>query len=1147
MRAGFAAILVFLSGHFSFGQEETEADPFALQVRSTQPLPATEQAKTFRLPPGFTIQLVSAEPDIAKPMNLAFDRRGRLWVSSSLEYPYAAPEDQPARDTIKILEDTTGDGYHDKVTTFADGLNIPMGLYPYGDGVICFSIPYIWHLRDTDGDDRADVREKLYGPFDCTRDTHGMCNAFTRGLDGWLYACHGFNNQSTVAGRDGHEITMQSGNTFRIRLDGSRIEHHAYGQVNPFGLTFDRLGDLFSADCHTKPINLIMAGGYHDSFGKPHDGLGYVPNIMEHLHHSTGIAGIALGEGTHFPKAYQNDTFGGNVVTSRINRNHLKRIGSSIVAEEAADFLISKDPWFRPVDLQIGPDGALYVADFYNSIIGHYEVPLDHPKRDRHRGRIWRIAFEANDTRHSPDLTKVSTADLFSLLAEANLTLTTLIVDELTLRGEARNILDHWDNHEFPETTRVALLWSLHRLDGLPKSALSDATQHESPFVRTHAYQLLAERPKLFPDAVDVSDPSPIVLRAAITAAGHAGKTTEILAAHTNAPQNDVHLLHSLKIALKRCLSDPKSFNELNTQSFTKDHFQLVGNVCLALPHEAAGNFLIEHLEQYNELPPHQLAAYLRHAARATDTQALPKVVELGKSIFADDREQQRNLLVTVHEGLKQRGISDSEALAPLRVWAAELAQHWLGAERDDEPVIPWTSDNDTWQISEKRASADTKAPTRLWSSFPAGESKRGTSRSAPFELQDSFEFWHAGHDGPPGRDVQKRNIVRLRKANTNEALKTAIPPRNDTAQPVRWDTSPWKGQQALLELVDQDSGSAFAWHAAGRFSIKGLNPSTRTLEQSKAAQLIREFNLASFLPDITTVLSRQKYPNASTASLAQAYLALQPESSAHKDHLAKALALQGNRTDLKLKALRAILNGTDADCEALLGEWMQTSPQSTQLRLAEILATTKAGSTSLLKWAESQIAPASLLVESSVAPLLENHLTESQQQTRKKLTENLPDQDATLQTLIEKRITSYRQHGGNVSNGGTLFKKHCSLCHQLEGAGTALGPNLDGLGNRGLERLTEDVLDPNRNVDVAFRLTTLSMKDGRTLVGLIKRTEGSQTILADPTGKESSIPTSAIADKQALALSLMPATFASALSENEFRDLQAYLLSLRH
>ncbi len=210
-------------------------------------------------------------------MNLAFDAKGRLWVSSSLEYPFAAAADAVPRDTIRVLEDQNGDGKADVVTVFADKLNIPIGLIPYGDGVICFSIPNIWFLHDPDGDGKCDEREILYGPFDTTRDTHGMCNAFRRGDDGWIYACHGFNNQSDVAGKDGHRVKMSSGNTFRFRPDGSRIELYTQGQVNPFGLSIDRFGDIYSADCHTKPVTLLLPGGCYDSFGRPHDGLGYVP------------------------------------------------------------------------------------------------------------------------------------------------------------------------------------------------------------------------------------------------------------------------------------------------------------------------------------------------------------------------------------------------------------------------------------------------------------------------------------------------------------------------------------------------------------------------------------------------------------------------------------------------------------------------------------------------------------------------------------------------------------------------------------------------------------------------------------------------------------------------------------------------------
>src|SRR6516165_8344890 len=199
-------------------------DPFAAAIRPTDALTPEQERASFHLPPGFRVQLFASEPEIQKPMNMAFDAGGRLWVSGSTEYPYPAPDDRPARDTIRVLEDTDHDGRADKVTVFAEGLSIPIGLYPYKNGVIAYSIPNIEFFDDTDGDGKADRREVLYGPFEFRRDTHGMNNAFRRGFDGWLYANHGWANTSTVKGRDGNEVVLPGGNTYRVRLDGSRIE-----------------------------------------------------------------------------------------------------------------------------------------------------------------------------------------------------------------------------------------------------------------------------------------------------------------------------------------------------------------------------------------------------------------------------------------------------------------------------------------------------------------------------------------------------------------------------------------------------------------------------------------------------------------------------------------------------------------------------------------------------------------------------------------------------------------------------------------------------------------------------------------------------------------------------------------------------------
>ena len=384
-RFAVSLALVFLSVSFAFGQSKSK-DP---NIADTPPLTPEEQLKTFKLPPGWMIQLVAAEPKIKKPINIALDPKGRIWVTGSTEYPFPAPDNRPGKDTVKIVEDFDDNGLARKVTTFADGLNIPIGVLPVPGGALVYSIPNIWFIEDNGG--KAGKKTALYAAVG-HKDTHGMTGEFQWGLDGWVYACHGFSNTSTLKGKGPDSITMTSGNTYRIKLDGSHIESFTRGQVNPFGLCFDPLGNLYSCDCHTRPIYQLLREAWYPSFGRPHDGLGFGPEMLQHDHGSTAIAGITyLADDNVFPKDFQNNMFVGNVVTNRINRDRLERHGSTYKAIEMPDFVKCDDPWFRPVDIKLGPDGAIYVADFYNRIIGHYEVPLNHPGRDKTRGRIWRI------------------------------------------------------------------------------------------------------------------------------------------------------------------------------------------------------------------------------------------------------------------------------------------------------------------------------------------------------------------------------------------------------------------------------------------------------------------------------------------------------------------------------------------------------------------------------------------------------------------------------------------------------------------------------------------------------------------------------------------------------------------------------------
>src|SRR4051812_40827318 len=395
-----------------------------------KPLSPQEQLTKFHVPPGFEVQLVAAEPEIQKPINLNFDAAGRLWVTGSELYPWPASTDATghpipdfgraydemasafnvkgqapapspdARDTVRILSDFGPDGRARKIEIFADKLNIPGGVQPLprapgakGDTAIVYSIPYIWRLEDRDGDGRAEHREILYGPFGYV-DTHGGSSSYIYWMDGWIYGSHGFRNHSAVRDKTGKVLTLDSGNTYRFKPDGSAFEYYTHGQTNPFGLAFDPLGNLYSADSHSKPVYLLLRGGYYEGIGKQHDGLGFAPRITDDDHGSSAIAGIAYYADDKFPEEFRGNLFNGNPVTQKINRDKLEWHGSTPKAIRQPDFLTSDDPWFRPVQVKLGSDGALYIADFYNPIIGHYEFPLADPRRDHTHGRIWRIIYK---------------------------------------------------------------------------------------------------------------------------------------------------------------------------------------------------------------------------------------------------------------------------------------------------------------------------------------------------------------------------------------------------------------------------------------------------------------------------------------------------------------------------------------------------------------------------------------------------------------------------------------------------------------------------------------------------------------------------------------------------------------------------------
>jgi len=1140
------------------------ADPFAEFIRSTGPRTPQEELNGFHVPPGFEVQLVASEPEIGKPMNIAFDEKGRLWITQSREYPFPVPLDKKGRDKVMVLDKFDADGHAQNVTTFAEGLNIPIGLLPYKDGALVFSIPYVRQLQDTDGDGHADQEKSVLGRFGFEKDTHGLTSSFRRGFDGWIYADHGYNNDTTLTASDGSSIKMNSGNCYRFKPDGSHVEQFTWGQVNPFGLMFDPLGDLWSADCHSSPVYVLLRGGYYPSFGKPHDGLGFGPDICAHSHGSTAIAGMVYYAAENFPADYRGNTFIGNVMTCRINRDSFAVHGSTRIAREEPDFLISDDPWFRPVDLQLGPDGALYVADFYNRIIGHYEVRLDHPGRDRERGRIWRIVYRGDaGARGGQPATQLALSNgmdgLIAELGNPNITRRMLAMNTLVdkIGQPVVDLLRKTLRSGATPFQKAHELWVLQRLGRLDEKTLASAAADADRLVRVHAMRVLSEIDSWSAGQrslalAGLKDSDAFVQRAAADALGRhpdLENVRPLLALRHQAPSEDTELVYKVRQALRDQLRAPDIFARLPLPAWSEADGRAIADVAVGVQSAAAGSFLLGHLQKVSE-DRETMVRYLQHAVRFLPEKDLDALANFTRAKFAGDLDLQMALFKSVQDGTAQRGSKLSEGA---QAWGAELAESLLASTEENvhawhnTPVAGMKDTKNPWFVQRRPSSDGDKASPFLCSLPPGGEQLTGTLRSEVFSVPARLRFFLAGHDGFPGKPAQKKNVVRLRAADTQEILAEQFPPRNDLAQPITWDLSGQAGKKAWLEVVDGDTGTAYAWLAIGRFeppvvAVPPVDPSQLAKRQETVADLARSLMLAKLEPRLARLLLSPAVELDTRAAMARAILSFHPDDQLSA--LASLIADAGVSPFLREKICQALAAHDPSLARTNLIEAMRTSPRRLQVKLAQAMASTTVGGEQLLQMAAAGQAPPGLLQERAVQDKLRASKPVNAAARIEQLTKGLTPLNEGLQRLIDQRRKNYEPAKTSLLKGEQTFTQNCRPCHQLDGIGIVIGPQLDGAGNRGLERLCEDVLDPNRSVDPAFRSTLFILKGGDVVSGLLRREETEMVVLADSTGKEVSVPKKQIEERRTSETSLMPENFGEIIPPEDFNNLMAFLLS---
>jgi putative heme-binding domain-containing protein len=421
--------------------------------------------------------------------------------------------------------------------------------------------------------------------------------------------------------------------------------------------------------------------------------------------------------------------------------------------------------------------------------------------------------------------------------------------------------------------------------------------------------------------------------------------------------------------------------------------------------------------------------------------------------------------------------------------------------------------------------------------------------RSQTFVIPPKLKFFLCGHLGLPTNPPIEQNFVQLLLADTNRSIKKVLPPRHDTAQRIEWDLAEYAGKQGYLEVVDQIDLSGYAWLAVARFEppivqVPEKSPSSIVDRQVAAATLVAAFKLTELRPQLLRLATDSQADWRVRQAAVQSSLADSPRSL-----LAAActvLVEASVDTGLREEIASAVIDQSAENDEKLLIRIMQSAPARELRQVADALAATSAGSATLLQLVERGQAAARLLQDQAIRQKLNASGIQDLAIRVRKLTAALPPLNAEVQRLIEERRRTFRGAAADTVRGQEHFRKHCAACHQVQGQGALVGPQLDGIGNRGVDRVIEDVLDPNRNVDATFHVSVLTLNNGRVVSGLVRREEGENLILADQQGKEFAVRRSDIDERSLTSTSLMPGNVNEILQIDQFHDLVAYLISLR-
>ncbi len=498
-----------------------------------EPLSPEESAKLIQVPVGFDLELFAAEPDIINPIAMEWDEKGRLWVIETVDYPNTVRDDKGiGDDRIKICEDTNGDGKADKFTVFAENLNIPTSMVFSNGGIIVSQAPHFLFLKDTDGDDKADVKKVLIDGWG-TFDTHAGPSNLKYGLDNQIWGVVGYSGFEGIIASENRKFSQ---GIYRFKPDVSSFEFMTNTSNNTWGLGFTENNDVFASTANNthsvfmgipnetaKGVEGIQLGG-----STKIDGHYAMHSITDKVRQVDVFGGFTAASGHNFytardyPKEFWNkvalvcEPTGHLVHIARIEKN-----GAGFIEKDGWNLFAGADEWVAPVEAKVGPDGAVWVLDWYNFIIQHNPTPTpdrggfegvngkgnayENPLRDKSHGRIWRVVSREAKKYEPITLEKEEPNELVEALSNDNLlwrlTAQRLLVERgnLDVLPDLFDLIKNQRVNEFGDHyAAIHALWTIDGLGALTKddkaeAIVTEALKHPSAGVRKAAIQILSK------------------------------------------------------------------------------------------------------------------------------------------------------------------------------------------------------------------------------------------------------------------------------------------------------------------------------------------------------------------------------------------------------------------------------------------------------------------------------------------------------------------------------------------------------------------------------------------------------------------------------------------------------------------------------